>query len=253
MSVPAPLFALHGWALNAAVFGGLHRAFAPREVLAPDLPGHGSRRSEALGQDPAALVERLLEIAPARAVWLGWSLGGLLALEASRCAPDRVTGLVLVAGTASFLARPTWSEGMEGARLEAMRAELARDIGATVESFLALQVLNSSAGRATLRGLRAALAERGHAGPPALADGLALLAALDFSTTAGDIPAPALVVAGGRDRIVHPEASRELAARLPAGRFALIERAGHAPFLSHPERFHALVADFLRETDDGSG
>ncbi|MGH8161657.1 MAG: alpha/beta fold hydrolase [Gammaproteobacteria bacterium] len=250
MSEPLPVFALHGWALNAAVFAPLLDDCAGRWVVTPDLPGHGSKRNESLGRDPGVVARRLLEEAPARAIWLGWSLGGLLSLAATLAAPERVAALVLVASTPCFVARPDWPAGMPRVRLEAMAAELARDPAATVDEFLTWQVHANTHGEAALRGLRTALAKRGGASPEALADGLALLEATDYRDRLAGIELPVLVIAGGRDRLVRPAAARATVERLPAGRLAPIAEAGHAPFLSHPIAFRVALADFLHALSD---
>lgn len=245
-----PVFALHGWALNAAVFAPLGDRIAGRRLIACDLPGHGRRRDERLGRDPAALAARLLDEAPPRAVWLGWSLGSLIALAAALAAPERVAALVLVAGTASFVTRPGWLQGMPRKRLERMGADLARDPETTVNDFLTWQVRANAHGRRALEGLRGALAERGAASNAALADGLALLEDMDYRAALEDIGTPALVVAGARDRLVRPRAAQVLAEGLPAGRLAMIEEAGHVPFLSHPEEFRAALHGFLAASDN---
>lgn len=241
----SPVFALHGWALNAAVFAPLLDWVAGHWLVTPDLPGHGRRHAEVLGRDPATLAARLLEEAPGEAVWLGWSLGGLIAQAAAFAAPERVSALVLVATTASFTERPGWPQGMPRDRLEAMAADLERDPETTVNDFLTMQVSPSVAGRAALRGLRKALVERGQASDEALADGLALLETMDYRAQLARFDKPVLVIAGGRDRLVRPEAARALAAGFPDSNLVMIEQAGHAPFLSHPEACRAALHNFL--------
>ena len=63
---------------------------------------------------------------------------------------------------------------------------------------------------------------------------------------------PALVIAGERDRLTPPEAGRQLAMQLPSARFHCIERAGHAPFLSHPDAVLKEVVPFLGRTSAAS-
>ncbi|MGH8274996.1 MAG: pimeloyl-ACP methyl ester esterase BioH [Gammaproteobacteria bacterium] len=249
----SPVFALHGWALNAAVFAPLLDWVGGHWLMTPDLPGHGRRHAEVLGRDPAALAARLLEEAPDEAVWLGWSLGGLVAQAAAFAAPERISALILVATTASFIERPGWPEGMPRDRLETMATDLERDPETTVNDFLTMQVHPSAAGRAALRGLRKALAERGQASDEALADGLALLETMDYRAQLARFDKPVLVIAGGRDRLVRPEAARALAAGFPDSSLVMIEQAGHAPFLSHPEECRTVLHNFLKTVDDGFG
>lgn len=251
MNATLPLFAIHGWAFNAAVFDPLAATLETRRFSACDLAGHGRRHGEMLGRDPAAVVRRLLDEAPPRAIWLGWSLGGLLALGAALVAPRRVAALVLISIGPAFAGGPEWPPGMPRERLERMSAALARDPDATVAEFLGLTVVGSEHRGDALRAERDALARGGTADEAALADGLALLATIDHRATLPRIAAPTLVVTGDRDRIVGPEAAQALAAGLVHGRLRVIDGAGHAPFLSHPREFGVALQGFLADIGDG--
>lgn len=247
-----PVFALHGWGLNAEVFRPLDGAFAGRELVTIDLPGHGRRGGEAFGRDPKALVEGLLARAPPRSVWLGWSLGGMLALAAAATAPERVAALATVAASPSFVTRPDWPHGMAPARLRRMAADLAADPEQTVNDFLTLQVLSSRSGRSALRQLKASLEARGMAGGQALEDGLHLLETMDLRPQLGELQVPLLALGGARDRLVQPAAIRAMAEQAPRGEAAIFEDAAHAPFLSHRDAFAARVEAFLDEQGLGS-
>lgn len=248
----SPVFALHGWGLNAAVLAPLDGAIGGRALQAIDLPGHGRRREERFGRDLDALVEGVLARAPPRAVWLGWSLGGMLALAAAAAAPDRVVALVTVAASPSFVARDDWPAGMAPARLRRMAADLAADPEQTVNDFLTLQVLSSRGAGAALRQLKAALAARGMADRQALGDGLHLLEALDLRPQLAGLQVPLLAMGGGRDRLVQPAAVRAMAEQAPQAEAAVFADAAHAPFLSHREAFAARVDEFLRASEDAA-
>jgi len=241
-----PIFALHGWGLNAAVLSPLNGAFGGHQVLAVDLPGHGRRREEPFGRNLEPLVEDLLEQAPPHAVWLGWSLGGMLALAAASTAPNRIAALVTVAASPSFVARPDWPEGMPTARLRRMAADLAADPERTVNDFLTLQVLASRGGRGALRQLQAALHDRGMAARQALDDGLHLLETMDLRPHLAGLKPPLLAMGGARDRLVQPEAIREMAKQVPGAETLVFDDAAHAPFLSHRAEFVAGVTGFLQ-------
>ncbi len=249
MSEKLPIFALHGWGLNAAVFDSLRDAFAGRECVAIDLPGHGRRHGECLGGTLEPLVTTLLAQAPPRAVWLGWSLGGMLALAAAAAAPERVTALVSVAASPSFVARAEWPYGMARENLERMAEQLREGPEQTVSDFLTLQVLSSRGGREALKHLKSALNARGMASAKALGDGLNFLETLDLRPALTAIRTPVLAVAGARDRLVQPAAVRALAALVPNGEMTLFDSAAHAPFLSHRSEFAERVDDFLRRRD----
>lgn len=246
MTGSLPIFALHGWGLNAAVFAPLNEAFGTHELIAVDLPGHGRRRGEPFGRALEPLVAGLLAQAPPRAVWLGWSLGGMLALAAATAAPDRVAALVTVAAGPSFVARPDWPQGMPAERLRRMAADLAADPQQTVNDFLTLQVLASRGGRGALRQLQTALHERGMAGREALDDGLHLLETMDLRPRLAGMKPPLLAMGGARDRLVQPGAIQEMAKQVPGAETLIFDDAAHAPFLSHRAGFVEGVNHFLQ-------
>jgi proline iminopeptidase len=73
------------------------------QTIAPDLRGYGRSRVRhpfALEESLIDLVELLAEHHLDRAILLGWSLGGILALELALRHPQRVAGLILVATAA---------------------------------------------------------------------------------------------------------------------------------------------------------
>jgi len=93
--------------------------------------------------------------------------------------------------------------------------------------------------------LRAALRVHGAARPEALTAGLARLRDGDLRKALPMVRVPALVIAGQRDRIIRPAASRALAAALPDARYVEVAGAAHAPFLSHPVQFLRQLKGFL--------
>jgi pimeloyl-[acyl-carrier protein] methyl ester esterase len=187
----------------------------------------------------------VLPAVPSGAAVLGWSLGGMVALELARQHPRHLRALVLVATTPKFLAGPDWEHGLPPAVLDEFSAGLSDDYRRTVQNFLALQTRGDEHALQTLRTLRSRLASHGEPDPAALATGLGILREADLRDSLPRIALPALVVAGEHDRLTPPGAGQALASALPAARFRLIERSGHAPFLSHPADVLGEVAGFL--------
>jgi pimeloyl-[acyl-carrier protein] methyl ester esterase len=241
------LVLLHGWGLHGGLFGPVLEPLAARYRLhLVDLPGHG--RSPMLSE--AYTLEHVARAVsrevPAGAAWLGWSLGGRIALAAAAngAAIDR---LILVGTNPCFTRKPDWPHAMPEEELAQFAASLRDDYRATLQRFLAVQSRGSASAREELRGLREALFAHGEPDPRALAAGLEILRGADLRPALHRIAQPTLVLHGARDTLAPLAAAEYTAAQLPHGHLAVIDGAGHAPFLSHPEQFLDAVEKFMSE------
>jgi pimeloyl-[acyl-carrier protein] methyl ester esterase len=241
-----PLVVLHGWGLNLRVFDGLRAALGPQQrIVAIDLPGHGA--SPWAGQAGASQwLAAIAAMVPRGATLLGWSLGGQLALQLASQPSLAVRRLVLIATSPRFVRTDDWPQGMAADTLRQFALQLERDPQQTVADFLELQVRGSADAASVRASLRQALQQHGTARPEALRAALALLERNDLRQLAGSIHVPALVIAGQYDRVTPPQAGQALAQLLPHGQLLQIARAGHAPFLSHPQQVSTALLEFLR-------
>lgn len=227
------LVLVHGWGMNAGIWSGVQQPLAQRFRLhCLELPGHGQRPWQG-EKGLNAWTQALLETAPDRAIWLGWSLGGQLALQAALLAPQRVERLLLCTTAPRFVQAQDWPHAMPAEVLEHFAASLQQEHQATLDRFLALQVRGAEDGRATLRQLRAALADRPPARPEALTEGLRLLQGTDLRAALAELSQPVHWCFGERDQIIPAALAQEVARLLPTGNIRVLDRAGHAPFVSH--------------------
>ena len=219
--------------MHGGIFAPLVEVLRDRwTVHVVDLPGHGGSRQALNRFDLHGMAAQVLAQVPV-APWLGWSLGGLVAQYAALTWPERVPGLVAVASSPRFVRDADWPQAVDVALIREFGNDLTRDWRATVERFLALEVIGSDDARADLRSLRAHLFDRGEPAPAVLAEGLNLLEHSDLRTRLPRLQVPSLWIAGRRDRLV-PAPSLVAAADLaPHARVLVIDGAGHAPFLRH--------------------
>jgi pimeloyl-[acyl-carrier protein] methyl ester esterase len=244
---------LHGWSLNLRVWDGLVRELAPRfRLITIDLPGHGRSDWDPRAATPAAQAWRVHETVAAlseRYALLGWSLGGQVALDLAAALPAGVERLALIATTPKFLVGPNWRCGTPRPLLARLAHRLHSEGERAVYDFLALLVRGSAPLTAArvLGKLRRAVSTHGAARPEALMSGLVRLRDGDLRRALPMVRVPALVLAGQRDRIIRPAASRALAHALPRARYVEVAGAAHAPFLSHPVQFAKQLTGFLGE------
>jgi pimeloyl-[acyl-carrier protein] methyl ester esterase len=233
------LVMIHGWAMHAGIFAPLTRLLAPRFRLhLVDLPGHGFSRDDPGSLDPVECARGIAAAIP-RAIWLGWSLGGLVAMRAALDLPAQVRALVPIASSPRFVIGDDWPFGIAPSVLAEFGAGLARDYRATIERFLALEAMGSDHARAELRELRTHAFERGEPGVSALESGMRVLENADLRDEIARLATPSLWIAGRRDRLVDSGAMQWSAERC-SGRFVACD-SGHAPFLAHA----AALADAL--------
>jgi pimeloyl-[acyl-carrier protein] methyl ester esterase len=252
------LVLIHGWGMNAAVWESLSSTLPAGLRLRPiELPGHGERPlPPPWDGGPGTLdawADACLEAAPQGAVWLGWSLGGLVALAAALRAAERgpggiggrIRGLILMAATPRFVRAPDWPAAMQPETLAQFHNGLLADPSGTLSRFLALQVRGSDQARETLRRLRQKLATGPPPDPRALALGLDLLREQDLRPALPRLDLPSLWLFGSHDTLVPAAAGPRIQRLLPGARIGVIAGAAHAPFLSHPLEIGAAITHFL--------
>lgn len=245
------LVLLHGWALHGGMWGPwLDELALHARVHLVDLPGHGHSPWVPEAAGLADLARAAGHIVPQGAVLVGWSLGGMIALELARQHPRRVSALVLLATTPKFVAGDDWALGMDAEVLDEFARGLERDHRGTVQNFLALQARGDERSLETLRLLKRNLDAHGPPDPRALAAGLEILRSADLRGMLPGMALPTLVIAGQHDRLTPAAAGRSLAAALPNAGFVEIAHGGHAPFLSHGRQVLGEVLGFLHSRRD---
>jgi pimeloyl-[acyl-carrier protein] methyl ester esterase len=234
---------------------GVWRGFAQRfaddfRVTLVDLPGHG--RSGMIDDFTLDGVGRaLLDAAPERAHWLGWSLGAQISLGLAGRSPERVASLTMLAGSARFVAGVDWPGAMDVALMSRFAADLIEDYHRTLMQFLGLQTWGLNNPKQALRDLKASVAECQEPEAAALRAGLEILRHADLRADLPGLSVRLLMLLGSRDRLAPPavgEAMRELA---PSAEFHVLEGAAHTPFLSHADECFARLNDFWRRQEAG--
>lgn len=237
------LVLLHGWGLNAQVWQGIAARLAPHFRLhCVDLPGYG--RSAGYGAlSLNAMADIVLAQAPEKAVWLGWSLGGLVASQAALSAPERVGALITVASSPCFSAQEEWP-GIKPAVLQGFQQQLSEDFQRTVERFLALQTLGTGSARQDARLLKSVVLEQPMPSIEVLNGGLDILRQIDLREAMATVTLPMLRIYGALDGLVPRKVASLLDERWPDTDSVVMPQAAHAPFISHPDAFSEWIRTF---------
>jgi pimeloyl-[acyl-carrier protein] methyl ester esterase len=238
---PHPLVVIHGWAMHGGVFAPLVEALSSQcTMYLVDLPGHGHSRDCGLTLEPAACARAIAAATPP-AAWLGWSMGGLVALQAALDHPQRVLGLGMLCASPRFVSGPDWPHGVDAEVFRQFGRDLDADYRGTLDRFLALEAMGSDDAREDMRRLRRDVFARGEPDRRVLHEGLELLDRADLRARLPSLGVPSAWIAGHRDRLI-PWQAMAWSAEACGGAFTRIARAGHAPFVGFAE----AVSDALQ-------
>ena len=188
----------------------------------------------------AAMAARVLREAPERFALLGTSMGGYVALEIMRQAPERVVGLALVSSSAR-------ADGTDQIAARERQSQLVRDghFSELVEA--AFQGVVAERNRADAELLRVWRSMANAVGPDTfLRQQAAVAGRTDSRDLLAGITCPTFIVHGTEDRLIPASAGEELAAAIPEATFRLIDAAGHFLFFERPAEANAVVGDFLQ-------
>jgi pimeloyl-ACP methyl ester carboxylesterase len=236
---------IHGTA--AALWGDLPALLAPgHRVISYDRRGYGGSS----GPPPATLAEhtadavRLLDaLAVGSAVVVGWSVGGIVALDLAVRHPTRVAGLVLVEPPLHAKRHPT-ARLLGGVIGGTVRGR--RDPRAGADRFLRW-ALRDSAHRRPEDGVPAGWWEQ------MLANGAAIVHEIGLGTgehlRAADLGAlrcPVVVLHGDRSDSAFPAAARRVAAAVPRARLEVVTGSGHVMQRDRPDAIVAAVDSLQR-------
>lgn len=251
-SGPAVLF-LHGWMMSKKVWNFQLPLASKIRIITLDLRGHG--RSDATYFSYAAClhdIETLLDyLGVEKVIVVGWSMGSQIAIKACALCKERISGLVLVGGTACFCRTDDYSGGLDLKEARGMAIRLKRNYQEASRHFF--RSMFSPQELASLDLMK--IAANTTANLPALQISLAALQALtdaDLRGALADIQIPALLVHGAEDSICPVESAKFMAEHLPRAVLTIIPAAGHAPFLSLAETFNAELTGFVRMVYGGN-
>jgi pimeloyl-ACP methyl ester carboxylesterase len=231
------LLCLHGAGGNGAVFNGFMESLSDaHSPLAFDQPGHGRSGSlDSLGSVPrmSAFTGALqAKLGIERAVLLGHSMGGAVALQRALDEPGSVRALVLVGSGAHFSIPDEFVEFTRRITEGKERRQFQREAysPATPPEIM-----------------RRGFMEDMKTDPRATYGDVLAVREFDVTQRLADIAAPTLVIVGDSEMDFMREQADQLAERIPNARRIEIAKAGHMLPLEQPEAMAEAVASFLGE------
>jgi 3-oxoadipate enol-lactonase len=235
-----PVVLLHAFPMSSSMWEPQLEALKDFRVIAPDFRGFGGTPLSAPWFIEHA-VDDVLELGLEKAVYVGLSMGGYVALRLAEKAPDRVRALVLCDTRAEADANE--NKIKRAAAVDFVRS---RGVGAFVDPFLndalaqqtktakpkVVEFLKGIAGKASAEAVMAALA--------------ALAARGDMTGALPGIKVPTAVLVGSQDKITPLPLAEILRTRIPGAELHLIPDAGHFTNAENPAAFNERLVSFLK-------
>jgi pimeloyl-ACP methyl ester carboxylesterase len=220
---------------------GLVSSLRSHAPLMPALWRHGSVMVANQTQDDsiAAMATRVLREAPPRFALLGHSLGGYIALEIMRQAPERVTRLALL-NTQARLDPPEVTER----RKSQLAAAAAGNFEQAMAAFFSLLVHPSRIDDAHLQ-TEFRLAYQDAGAEAFRRQQTAVMARIDSLPHLSRIKVPTLVLSGDEDRLISNAYSQEMADQIPNATLVIVTRAGHMAPIEQPDAVIAAIDEWM--------
>lgn len=241
-----PLVFIHGWGLNSAVWQPcIEHLETDFEVITVDLPGFATNAQYQLTE--YSLIELATAIQQAvgkPAVYIGWSLGGLVASQITMRYSSQVLGLVTVASSPQFVERENWP-GIKENVLAMFHQQLAKDTTKTINNFLKIQAMGSPHIRQDIKKIRDLVMQYELPSQQILDDSLKLLETSNVTHNLSDITQPFLRLYGKLDGLVPKQIIPLIDNLAPNSQSHIFEQASHAPFISHQTEFLATLKSWL--------
>jgi len=247
-----PIVLLHGWGLNSGVWQPLLALFNDNkesnyQLITIDLPGFGINSDVAI--EPYSLInicQHINQIIDQPAIYLGWSLGGLIATEMALKYPEKVLALITVASSPYFVEEPitNWP-GIKENILNNFHQQLATDTAKTISGFLKIQAMGSPHIRQDLKLITKLVMDHPLPNQKTLSDSLALLSHCDLRLKLSSIEIPFLRLYGSNDSLVPKAVINNIKNLAPKSQQHIFDYASHAPFISHLDDFYQVLFPWL--------
>ncbi|MGV2872869.1 pimeloyl-ACP methyl ester esterase BioH [Colwellia sp. E150_009] len=254
-----PLVLLHGWGLNSAVWQPLIESLPDDftqffNVVTLDLPGFGVNVSvDITPYSLANICQSITNTITKPAIYVGWSLGGLVATEMALRFPEKVLALITVASTPRFIEEKVQVEeniqviwpGIKANVLAAFHQQLQVNIEKTIDGFLKIQAMGSPHIRQDIKKISQLVFQQKMASQATLDQSLTLLESSDYRHTLQNVTQPFLRLYGNADSLVPKSVIEKVNELTPKSDVYIFKQASHAPFISHADDFKEILIQWL--------
>lgn len=230
-----PIFLIHGWGTNPTIWPEWLLIENAYTYQSPDYPNYSK------------LVHTFLEQYQKhgqKITLIGWSLGGMLALQLAAEHPDKINKIILISSTPRFTTTENYSAGLAPSIVKNLARKLTKNKWQTQLDFYQLMFSNEEqeSWRSFLMQLSPLLE---NITLFSLQEGLTYLLETDLRSLLPSIQTPCHIFHGTEDTICPPAACEYLASQLPHSHITWLSGAGHIPFYTQKEYCQSQLLNII--------
>ncbi|WP_448565906.1 pimeloyl-ACP methyl ester esterase BioH [Thalassotalea ganghwensis] len=242
------LVLLHGWGLNSAIWQPVAKLLSKEmKVITVSLPGYGDNANFQLDSYSIDNVAKaIVDVVEEPAIYLGWSLGGLVASHIALSFPAQVQGLITVASTPFFVQESHWP-GIDPKVLTLFHRQLSQDTAKVIDNFLKIQAMGSPHVREDIKSIRDLVMQYPMPSSATLDQSLSLLETVDLRSNLPQIHQSFLRLYGRLDGLVPKSVIDKINLLTPNSECYVFEKASHAPFISCQEEFIHVISQWVNK------
>ncbi|MFA6849655.1 MAG: alpha/beta fold hydrolase [Selenomonadaceae bacterium] len=233
-------FYIHGWAMNQKIWPQALRTKESYFYNCSQYPDE---------HHLADVFNKVWKIHKKKITVVGWSLGGMLAMQLAELYPDKIERLLLIASTPRFTACKDYSGGISPGIVKNLLRKVSRNKNKAQKDFYELMFSENEKDTKKKFMLTLDLTFF-NIEESILKKGLEYLLMKDLRRNLAQIAVPTEIIHGSKDSICLPEAAIYMKEHIPFAKLIYIENAGHIPFITREKYMVHLIHQQQEVQDD---
>ncbi|QCI24047.1 pimeloyl-[acyl-carrier protein] methyl ester esterase [Buchnera aphidicola (Macrosiphoniella sanborni)] len=234
---------LNGWGINSKIWLFIIqelRYYFKFHLI--DLPGSGQNKN-LIPIKIDKIVEILRQKMPKDAIWIGWSLGGIIVNYFGLHYPEYILAIINVASSPCFIEKKNWP-GIKKKIINNFYFNLKTKYHYTIRNFLDLEKINSEENCKDIIILKNILSLQSSPNIKLLKNSLEIILLFDLRVDLTFLQTPLLRIYGELDNLVPKKIISILDKKWPKTKSIIIKKSAHAPFITKKKEFCYILSHF---------
>ncbi|WP_343126517.1 alpha/beta fold hydrolase [Buchnera aphidicola] len=241
-----PIILLHGWGLDSNIWKNFLFLFSSQyTIYIIDFPGYG-KNFFLKNMSFKEISKFLLKIIPKKVIWIGWSLGGLLATYMSYYFPKRTYGTILITSSPYFLKTKKWP-GISKKILKNLKKKMIFSYENFLKEFYFSQMYIYEKKKNKNQYINLKKFLKHQPSSYTINYGYQWLIKIDNRKKILNLKTPIFRIYGELDLLVPYKIENYLQKYIINGQSYIIPHSAHIPFISHPINFTKIIKNIFKK------